>query len=190
MSLLSYHRLVELVQSGVINAKLENINGASIDITLADGIYREQSADGTTWDETSAIWDHPIDLMEKEDIHWESCPSAGRYILEPGEFILASSEEKFNLPNTIACEFKLKSSLARCGLEHLMAGWGDPGWHNSQMTLELKNLTQFHRLALTPGMKIGQIVFWECKEVPKDKSYAAKGQYNNQSGATQTKGLR
>lgn len=183
MSLLSYNELVKLVEKGVINADPENINAASIDITLHNEVLVEVP--------TGA--DEPlIDLKNKQTIgtYTVQLPNDIYYPLDPGQFILASSVETFNLPNDIACEYKLKSSLARSGLQHMLAGWCDPGWTNSRLTLELKNVTQHHVLALRPGMKIGQMVFFRCEPVPKKQSYAVKGQYNNQEKVTNNKGLR
>lgn len=178
--LLSYGELVELVDAGVINASKDHINGASIDITLDDTILREKFS----------ILIEPVNLIRKDSLNLEKETIQNGIFLEPGEFILASSFEVFNLPNNIACEFKLKSSLARSGLQHALAGWCDPGWSNSKLTLELKNITRYHDLLLTPGMKIGQMVFYKCSEVPSEQSYLVKGQYNNQSEVTNNKGLR
>lgn len=180
MSLISYLELSELVNQGVINADPANINGASIDITLGDEIMLEYSDP-----------EYAVDLMGKQSLsmYMQRIESYG-YTLMPGRFILASSVETFNLPNNIACEYKLKSSLARSGLQHLMAGWCDPGWHGSKLTLELKNVTQYHALLLRPGMKIGQMVFFKCEPVPDENSYAAKGQYNFQKTVTANKGVR
>ena len=181
MSLISYSELVELVNQGVINADPANINGASIDITIGEDIMSESSNTAP----------RAIDLMEKESLAMNKIriPPAG-HVLYPGRFILATSVETFNLPNDIACEYKLKSSLARSGLQHLMAGWCDPGWYGSKLTLEMKNVTEHHSLLLRPGMKIGQMVFFRCKPVPEENSYAAKGQYNRQETVTANKGLR
>ena len=181
MSLISYTDLVYSQQSGVIDAKPEHINGASIDITISDHILVEDiNMNGSV-----------VDLKEKESLSMkeEVIPPEG-YLLFPGELILASSAETFNLPNWVAAEYKLKSSLARSGLQHLMAGWCDPGWNNSRLTLELTNVTQHHSLLIKPGMKIGQIVFFACEPVPSDQSYAVKGQYNSQETVTGNKGVR
>lgn len=179
--LLSYIHLIELVNDGVITADHRNINSASIDITLQSTVMLENNKYGNT----------PVDLMAKESLHMmEYTMDEEGIILYPGQFILASSNEIFNLPNDISCEYKLKSSLARCGLNHMLAGWCDPGWTNSRLTLELHNCTQHHKLLLRPGMKIGQIVFFSCEEVPSEHSYAVKGQYNGQSKVTANKGLR
>jgi len=181
MSLLSYTKLVELVNQGVINANPENINGASIDITLGDTIMVEPIGS----------LGRVVGLKAKEHLRMKTMKIPGDgYTMLPGEFLLASSQELFNLPATIASEYKLKSSLARSGLQHLLAGWCDPGWNNSRLTLEFKNVTNFHTLVLIPGMKIGQMVFWECEPVPADQSYAVKGQYNGQQNVTGNKGVR
>jgi deoxycytidine triphosphate deaminase len=112
--LLSYVELVELVEQGVIDAPMENINGASIDLTLNDGILVERYQ----------LTDPVIKLHEKQtpDMIAMELTNEGFY-LRPGQFILASTRETFNLPNNIAAEFKLKSSIARGGLNHLLAGW-------------------------------------------------------------------
>ena len=100
------------------------------------------------------------------------------YMLQPGEFCLAETVETFNLPDTIAATFLLKSSRARGGLDHCMAGFADPGWHNSKLTLELKNVRRFHDIPLYPNLKIGQMVFHYMSEVPV-RSYRETGHYNN-----------
>lgn len=181
MSLISYNHLCRLVGANVIDCKPENINGASIDITIGSEIMVERTSF------TGAL----VDLKQKETLNMKTVeiPEDG-YMLLPGEFILATSEETFNLPRNIAAEYKLKSSLARSGLQHLLAGWCDPGWYGSKLTLELKNVSQHHTLIIRPGMKIGQMVFWECEPVPEENSYAVKGQYNKQETVTGSKGAR
>jgi dCTP deaminase len=181
MSLLSYNALVDLVQDGVINAPLGHINGASIDITMGKDILIEKMTP------KSAI----IDLKSKQSLEMRRYHIWGDgFRLYPGQFILATSQETFNLPRNIACEYKLKSSLARSGLQHMLAGWCDPGWTNSKLTLELKNVTQNQTLLLKPEMKIGQMIFFECEPVPDKHSYANTGQYNGQATVTENKGVR
>ena len=99
------------------------------------------------------------------------------FMLQSGEFCLAETLELFNLPNDISCQFVLKSSRARSGLNHLLAGWCDPGWHGSRLTLELKNERLHHPLPLYPGLKIGQMVFHRM--TPPLRSYRETGHYNN-----------
>ena len=99
------------------------------------------------------------------------------FMLQPGEFCLAETLELFNIPDDISCQFVLKSSRARSGLNHLLAGWCDPGWHGSRLTLELKNERLHHALPLYPGLKVGQMVFHRM--TPPLRSYRETGHYNN-----------
>ena len=181
MSLLTYLELQKLVVTGVISANMSQINGASIDITMGDEIMVEAPGKGMG----------TVDLAAKETPSMRIIRlNESGYALMPGQFCLAHSAEIFNLPDNIAAEYKLKSSLARAGLNHALAGWADPLWSNSQLTLELTNTLQDHRLRIRPGMKIGQIVFWRGESVPHEHSYAVKGQYNNQAGVVASKGVR
>jgi dCTP deaminase len=81
----------------------------------------------------------------------------------------------------------LKSSRAREGLEHLMAGYCDPGWHGSVLTLELHNSRQLWPQLLWPGMKIGQMVFHRMSDLPL-RSYAQTGRYNGHATVHASKG--
>jgi len=179
--LISYYGLVDLVDQGVVEGVAEDhINAASIDITLGHKLLIEDRTDGYKYK------GHPdvVSLRNRDSlkvIEWNLI-SQGPYVLKPGEFILAHSCEVFNLPDNIAAEYKLKSSLARVGLEHLNAGFCDPGWHGSTLTLELRNLTTYHFLKLEFGIKIGQMVFFRCDPVPQEASYATKGSYNGDKG--------
>ena len=109
------------------------------------------------------------------------------YLLKPGQFILATTREVWNIPDNLAAMFMLKSSRAREGLEHLHAGFIDSGWHGSTLTLELSNVRQIHPIGLWPGMKIGQLVFHTMDEIPLNP-YWKVGRYNNDKGATASKG--
>lgn len=173
--LLSHHHLHHIVDTGILeNAEVKNINPASIDVCLGNIILQESSIRP---DEVMPF----VDLQAKESIDFQTLTLAKDepYILEPGEFILAQTIEVFNLPNHIAGEFRLKSTAARNALDQSLAVWLDPGWNGSVLTMELKNISRYHSLILRPGMKIGQVVFFQCFPVPDEASYAKVGQYNN-----------
>lgn len=172
MSLLSFVALVKLVSNGVVtNVEHSQINSASIDLTLGAKIMVEQDPQDP--------WDRSISLRERKPLLMEEITMGPEgYMLHPGQFILAQSQQMFNLPNNISGEYKLKSSMARIGLEHLNAGWCDAGWNGSVLTLELKNMTLYHSIIIRPGDGIGQIVFFEHEPVPADRSYAVRGRYN------------
>jgi dCTP deaminase len=84
----------------------------------------------------------------------------------------------FNIPEDICAQFILKSSRAREGIEHLLAGFADAGFNNSVLTLELQNARRLHSVAIWHGMKIGQLVFMQMSALP-EVSYAVKGHYNS-----------
>ena len=170
MSLLSYNELCELVERGVIGpVDPKAINAASIDVRLGNDIVIERNKFIPTL----------VDINKREVFDSYNVTIETHYDMEPGEFILAQTIETFNLPNDICAEFKLKSSGARTGLDNALATWCDAGWNGSVLTLELKNLLQFSSLRLTPGMYIGQMLFYRVKEVPTERSYATIGRYNN-----------
>lgn len=172
--LLSYMRLLSLVQDGVITkVEHDQINAASIDLTLGSDIMVECRP--TDYGQRP----QEVSLRDRTPLNMSRITmGSDGYLLRPGEFILAQSAQIFNLPDNISGEYKLKSSMARIGLEHLNAGWCDAGWNGSVLTLELKNMSQYHGIRIHPGIGIGQIVFFEHDAVPADRSYAARGRYN------------
>lgn len=179
--LLSHDQLLDLIERGVIeNAHADLVNAASIDLTLGSELLIEDHP----------RWNNCVDLTQKQapNMRPVSMDDSG-YYLSPRQFVLAQTQQRFNLPNDISAEFKLKSSIARAGLNHLLAGWCDAGWHGSVLTLELHNVTERHNLMLKPGMKIGQIIFYRHDPVSDDASYAARGRYNGNAAVTASAGV-
>lgn len=179
--LLSHHDLVDLVSHNVIHpVDKSDINAASIDIHLGDTLLVERTPKG--------YYHRVIDYRSRTPLVMDKLVmDEDGYVLEPGEFILAQSVEVFNLPPDISAEYKLKSSMARIGLEHMNAGWCDAGWNGSVLTLELKNMTRYHSIRIRPGDAIGQMIFFHHRVVPEEASYASKGRYNND---TQVSGIK
>lgn len=184
MSLLAAPQLHKLIDDGVINALHENVNSASIDIRIGNKILVEGTGGYRFSKPGEFKIGEPIDIAAKQSPTFTEIeiPEEG-FVIEPGECFLAHSIETFNLPNTISGQFILRSTVARCFLEHMQAGWADAGWHGAQLTMEFVNMNRFHRLLVKPGMRIGQMVFFEHEDVGND-SYAIRGNYNNQQGAT------
>ena len=186
--LLSAPQLHQLIDDGVIDALHENVNSASIDVRIGSEILVEQSP-AWDWEQPdSRIHAVPVDIAAKQSPNFTkvTIPEEG-YVIQPGECFLASTVETFNLPDTISGQFIERSTVARCFLEHMQAGWADAGWHGAQLTMEFKNMNQFHSLLIKPGMRIGQMVFFQHESVGEN-SYAVKGSYNNTVGATQAFG--
>lgn len=179
--LLSFKDLEHLVDTGVVlNSRPGAVNATSIDIHLGKNIL---------WESGSTQIASVIDYRSREPVKFNEheMDDEDGWILEPGDFILAQSAEVFNLPAHISAEYKLKSSMARIGLEHMNAGWCDAGWNGSVLTLEFKNMCNNHAIRVRPGDPIGQMVFFMHEPVPDHASYAARGRYN---GDATVKGIK
>jgi dCTP deaminase len=120
----------DLIAQGMVqHHQPELINPASLDLRLGDLIMLE------------SVESHqmiPLSIKDYTPDH--------PYELVPGQFILAQTIETFVMPEDVAGLFFLKSSRAREGYENLHAGYADPGWHGSALTLELKNARQLQPL--------------------------------------------
>lgn len=107
------------------------------------------------------------------------------FVLHPGEFVLGSTYEEVSLPEDIAARLEGKSSLGRLGLlTHSTAGFIDPGF-TGHITLELSN-TATMPIKLYPGMKIGQLCFFQLSS-PAEAPYgqgASGSRYQGQRGPT------
>jgi dCTP deaminase len=173
-----YETLCEMVKSGIIeNVDPDNINGASIDLTLDNTIFIENSNTAFTQVDLAARprqFPGFVEYIMKEE----------GFLIPPGMFLLASTRQIFNLPNNVAFNYRLNSSLGRAGLNHALAGFADPGWTGSHLTLEFKNWTEYHHLRIRPGMKCGQAIFYEVEPVPENRLYATIGSYNYSKGVT------
>ncbi|PYF99070.1 dCTP deaminase [Georgenia satyanarayanai] len=107
------------------------------------------------------------------------------FVLHPGEFALGATHELVTLPDDIAARLEGKSSLGRLGLlTHSTAGFIDPGF-TGHVTLELSN-TATLPITLWPGMKIGQLCFFQLSS-PAEHPYGSGAQgsrYQGQRGPT------
>lgn len=170
MSVLCDWQIRALCAGGMVEPFDEELlNPASLDVVLGDYLMIED----------------PVNVdLRKIDIR--GCTADAPYWLRPGEFVLAETRETFNIPSKVSGQFALKSSRARAGYSHMLAGWIDPGWHGSKLTLELQNARKMHALPLYPGLKIGQIIFYWMSSEP-NVSYAEVGHYNNDKTVSASK---
>lgn len=93
-------------------------------------------------------------------LHMSLFSEADPYELEPGQRVLVDMFEEVNLPLDLAATFTLKSTRAREGYQHAVAGWVDPGWKGI-LTMEITNTNQVKYLPLWPGMPMGQLIFMQ-----------------------------
>lgn len=143
------------------------INPNSLDLRLGDSFVRYHPGQA-------------IDPMDKRSITRSIEPFQSEHVyISPEDFILGTTLETISLPSCVVGAVEGKSSLARLGLElHQTGGWIDAGF-NGQITLEIKN-NNLSPILLRAGMRIGQIVFFQTRDVKSPYS----GKYNGQSGAT------
>jgi dCTP deaminase len=98
------------------------------------------------------------------------------FILQPGDFVLATTMEKVTLPDDLVGRLEGRSSLGRLGIVvHSTASIFDPGW-SGMVVMELGNLGRMP-VALYPGMRICSMTFEELSspaQVPYTKKKAAK----------------
>lgn len=145
----------------------EHINPASLDLTLGNQLLVE-SLNGE-----AGFVDWPFFANATPD---------DPYLIKPGQFVLAATAETITMPESLAGQVQLKSSLARQGLEHLMAGWIDPGFAGT-ITLELHCSCQLNSVGVWPGQRVAQIILQTMAAAPA-VSYAKTGRYNGQVSPT------
>jgi dCTP deaminase len=95
-------------------------------------------------------------------------------ILRPGDFALASTLERFTMPNDLLARVADKSSWARKGLT-VQNTVVEPSWEG-YLTLELANHGP-NTIRIEAGSPIAQILF-ELLDEPTEQPYA--GKYQNQ----------
>lgn len=94
------------------------------------------------------------------------------FILQPGDFVLATTMETLTLPDFLLARLEGRSSLGRLGIVvHSTASVFDPGW-SGVVVMELGNLGRMP-VALYPGMRICALTFEELKH-PSSQPYVSK----------------
>ncbi len=104
------------------------------------------------------------------------------FIIQPQEFVLASTIESLTLADDLLARLEGRSSIGRLGIVvHSTASVFDPGWQG-KVVLELGNLGKM-AVALYPGTRICSLTFEELTnkaQVPYYKKKSAK--YVHQDG--------
>ncbi|MBC8485730.1 MAG: dCTP deaminase [Bacteroidetes bacterium] len=148
------YRLVEWAgNGGIVPFDPDCINPASVDLRL-----------GNTF----------IDLETNEKFQ------AAKITITPGQAILATTLEIITIPPNAIGNVYLKSSMARQGLDHALAGLCDPAFSGT-LTLELHS----HRpITLHTGQRVIQLVLSATNGNPVN---TYKGKYQNQRGPTRAR---
>lgn len=107
-------------------------------------------------------------------------------VLEPGETILAHTNEFIGGKNHITTMMKARSSMGRNFIEVCKcAGWGDVGYTN-RWTMEITNNSKHYSIPLVVGRRIAQIVFFETGPI-LGKDYNVSGKYNSSTDVNKMK---
>lgn len=105
-----------------------------------------------------------------------------KFVLHPGEFVLAGTREIVHMPDDVAGRVDGKSSLGRLGLiVHATAGFFDPGFHG-RATLEMTNLLRVP-IILYAGRPICQMTFYRMTGAA-EHPYAGRYQGDRGVGAS------
>ena len=143
----------------------EQIQPASVDIRLGDTYsIIEDSSDGI--------------IQLGTPVPYRTLKSP-RYLLLPGQFVLATTMEYFRLPDNMTAFVEGRSSIGWLGLFIQNAGWVDPGFEG-EITLELFNASRC-AIELQTGQRIGQLVF---ARLDNNAQNPYRGKYQGQRGAT------
>lgn len=119
----------------------------------------------------------PNQTVPVKDMMREVVVKSGEpFILQPGDFVLATTIENITLPDNLIGRLEGRSSLGRLGIVvHSTASIFDPGW-SGVVVMELGNLGRMP-VALYPGMRICSMTFEEltsAADVPYTKKKSAK----------------
>jgi len=123
-----------------------------------------------------ATFEHLTSLTQLQD--------GERFLVHPGEFVLATTLEHVEIPNDLLARLEGRSSIGRLGIViHSTAGFIDPGF-KGKITLEISNLGHI-AVALYPRMRICHLAFEEMSS-PVRSGYGEKrgAKYQGQDAAT------
>jgi dCTP deaminase len=166
---------IALGQVAVVPFDQSRLQPASIDVTLHPMIRV------------------PDPLRQEVDVQWvpedhtylQEIDERDGYLLDPGEFILASTSERIVLDTWHAARAEGLSSLGRLGLAvHVTAGWIDPGFEGN-VTLEIVNHASWS-VRLRRGMRIAQFAFFRM-DSRSMWPYYIKGHYMLQKGPVESR---
>lgn len=158
-----------LLRRGDIRNTYEGaINPASINLRLGDTFKRISK-------------DQPAIKLGEEVQYEDVIPYDGYVVIQPGEFMLATTIEWIRVPIGAAAFVQGRSSIGRASLTVQNAGFVDPGFEG-HITLELKNDGPVP-IILYPGYPVAQLVYMEAKDASKPYT----GKYVGQVEATGTR---
>jgi len=146
-----------------------HIGPSSADLTLGNeyaSIKKDKLAEG-----------NQIICLGSDVIDYDYKRGISRYLLQPNEFVLATTRETIKVPGYMAGYISGRSSVGRAGLQVQNAGFVDAGF-KGKITLELYNQAPFPIL-LEEGTRICQITF---HRLDTEAQHPYQGKYHDQDG--------
>ncbi len=109
------------------------------------------------------------------------------FIVQPGDFVLASTFEHIEIPDNLVGRLEGRSSIGRLGIViHSTAALFNPGFRGKGV-LELGNMGRMP-VALYPGMRICSMTFEELSSPSESPYHKKKGaKYAGQKGPGESK---
>lgn len=170
----------------------KNLATSSYDVTLGEMYFREQPNKKYhhniyniyNKNHTDHVWgtkahkaEKAKDALKKYNFNWEGINPDDKVIfLDPGETILAHTNEFIGGKHHITTMMKARSSMGRVFIEVCKcAGWGDVGYTN-RWTMEITNNSRHYAIPLVVGRRIAQIIFFETGPILND-NYVKTGKY-------------
>lgn len=191
---LSDRKILEHMKSGTVVIEpfdKQNLSTSSYDVTLGEWYFRESPPKAYkniynpySKSDTDHVWGTTPERAEKAsqalahfNFEYKGIkPSDKVILLEPGETILAHTNEFIGGVNEVTTMMKARSSIGRNFIEVCKcAGWGDVGYIN-RWAMEITNNSRHYTIPLVVGRRVAQIVFFETGPIMK-ADYTSKGKY-------------
>lgn len=176
MSILTKQNILQRKNDLVLeNVNKSQISQNSVDLSLGEYIFLDYDCDYviSNFEKFNHVYEIIHNPKNNQKQYYKIDIKDKHFILFPGMFVLAYSHEWFGTkPNTnLAWQFLLKSTAARNGLDHNLAGFVETGYF-SPLCFELYCHTP---VELRYGDLIGQAVLHTTTDNSVD--YSLKGSY-------------
>lgn len=168
-----YHPLIDrelrqlIAAGGIERCPLELVNPASVNLTVGPTAEIEVPEPDRLGNYTRS---------RKEKISLAGTSRESPYWVDPGGWILCDVEQELHLPDDHEAQVILRSSAARCGWDHALAGFVDPGYHGV-LTLEFVNCLRYGRLPIYQGLQLVQLRVYRLPVAP-ERPYSMTGRYH------------
>jgi dCTP deaminase len=171
----------------------QNLATSSYDVSLGEWYFREKRSKSYlniyniyNKSHTDTVWGTKAEKAKTASEVLENFeyigikPQDQVILLEPGETILAHTNEFIGGQKNITTMMKARSSLGRNFIEVCKcAGWGDVGYIN-RWTMEITNNSRHYHIPLVVGRRVAQIIFFKVGDI-LEKDYTALGKYQNET---------